>query len=212
MTIYSGQFYFSIFFCGNEVFKKLSTSASRYSHYVFRLSNFLKFLKKLVSSLWFPFTYLGKWAWDWARWFVCRFALCFSISFGQQIELMFVDTAMPHMRKQEISQNCKTLPITALQTHNTRKKPNLGYDADFSCVRCTRTIISFIYMLFNLNRPTNRYCLLKAQALQNTQMHPQTHKFMICIFSIFWHKVNSSLLTHFFIGAATISPFIPALF
>ena len=43
---------------------------------------------------------------------------CFSISFGQQIELMFVDTQMPHMRKQEIVQNYKTPPIIALQTHN----------------------------------------------------------------------------------------------
>lgn len=42
-----------------------------------------------------------------------------SISFGQQIELMFVDTVMSHMRKQKILQNYKIFAITSPQTHKT---------------------------------------------------------------------------------------------
>ena len=113
---------------------------------------------------------------------------------------------MPHMRKQEILQNYKTPPITALQTHKTVKKTHLGCDADFSCVTGTRTIISFIYMLFYLNRPTNRYCLLKTQALQNTH----------CC-DLYFHYMNyfSTQLAYIyciFISAATIFPSIPTLF
>lgn len=47
--------------------------------------------------------------------FVCRFALMLFISFGRQIELILIDTTMPHMRKQEeIAQNFNTFAIIAL--------------------------------------------------------------------------------------------------
>lgn len=144
----------------------LSISASRYSHCL--KAQFPRVSKKLVSWLWLRVTYLGKWAWDWAQWFVCWFALCFSTSFGQKIELMFVDTAMPHMRTQEILQNYKLLPIIAWQTHKTLKKKIIWGVMLISCVKGTRTIAKFIFF-FYLNRLTNRYCLLKSQALQNTQ-------------------------------------------
>lgn len=45
---------------------------------------------------------------------------------------MFVDTAMPHMRTQEILQNYKPLSIIAQQTNKTLKK-YLGCDADLLC-------------------------------------------------------------------------------
>lgn len=51
---------------------------------------------------------------------------------------MFVDTVMPHMRKQEILQNYKTHPITALQTHKTdekkEKKTSFGFVTKISHV------------------------------------------------------------------------------
>lgn len=51
---------------------------------------------------------------------------------------MFVDTGMPHMRKQEILQNYKTFPITALQTHTaegkkTKQKEN-SFGVEIPCV------------------------------------------------------------------------------
>lgn len=47
--------------------------------------------------------------------FVCRFALVLLISFGHQIELILIDTAVPHMRKQEkIVQNFNTFTFIAL--------------------------------------------------------------------------------------------------
>lgn len=57
----------------------------------------------------FPFFLLMGWR------FVCQFALVLFISFGRQIELILIDTTMPHMRKQkEIAQNFNMFAIIGL--------------------------------------------------------------------------------------------------